>query len=169
MTDTTAIYRYRMVDSTQCWMEDVAFPATQPFIHYTLTFRRDSGLVQLAVRNLITMQGYERADHELLEGTVTDVTDRYQVRTATQVTLSNAYPNPFNPTTTIRYGLPQRSAVQLTIFNVLGQRVGTVVQGEEEAGYHEVKFDASGLPSGVYFYRMVAGDYVATKRLLVLR
>ncbi len=82
--------------------------------------------------------------------------------------LSN-YPNPFNPSTTIRYGLPRGSHVLLTVFNTLGQQVATLVQGEEEAGYHEVRFDGTGLSSGVYFYQMTAGDYVATKKLLLLK
>ncbi len=84
------------------------------------------------------------------------------------LSLSN-YPNPFNPTTTIRYGLPQRSHVLLAVFNTLGQQVATLLQGEKESGYHEVKFDGTGLSSGVYFSRITAGDYVATKKLLLIR
>ena len=84
------------------------------------------------------------------------------------VHLSN-YPNPFNPSTTIRYGLPNRSQVTLAVFNTLGQQVATFVQGDQEAGYHEVRFDASGLASGLYFYRLQAGTYVETRKLLLLR
>ena len=83
--------------------------------------------------------------------------------------LAQNYPNPFNPSTTIRYGLPQRSQVTLTVFNTLGQQVALPQNGEQEAGYHEVKFEGSGLSSGVYFYRLRAGDFVETKRLLLLR
>jgi len=79
------------------------------------------------------------------------------------------YPNPFNPTTTIRYAVPQRSFVTLTVFNVLGQQVATLVNGEVEAGYHEMQFDASGLASGTFFYRLRAGSYVDTKSLLLIR
>ena len=79
------------------------------------------------------------------------------------------YPNPFNPSTTIRYGLPNRSHVTLTVFNTLGQQVAQLVNGEVEVGYHEVRFDASGLSSGVYFYRIIAGDFVQTRKLLFLR
>lgn len=86
-----------------------------------------------------------------------------------QFALFGAFPNPFNPSTTIRYGLPQRSHVLLAVFNTLGQQVAILVQGEKEAGYHEVQFDGTGLSSGVYFYRMQAGDYVATKKLLLLK
>ena len=83
--------------------------------------------------------------------------------------LEQNYPNPFNPSTTIRYAIPQRSHVTLTIFNILGQQVATLVQGQQEAGYHDVRFDASGLASGVYFYRLHAGEYIVTKRALLLK
>jgi hypothetical protein len=83
--------------------------------------------------------------------------------------LSQNYPNPFNPSTTIRYALPQRARVALTVFNTLGQQVSTLVNGSEEAGYHDVRFDGGDLASGVYFYRLRAGGYVASKRLLLIR
>ncbi len=83
--------------------------------------------------------------------------------------LSQNYPNPFNPSTTIRYGLPARSHVTLTVYNTLGQQVAKLVNGEQEAGYHEVKFDGSKLASGVYLYRMQAGSYVETRKLLLVK
>jgi hypothetical protein len=79
------------------------------------------------------------------------------------------YPNPFNPTTTIRYGLTSRSHVILTVFNTLGQRVTTLVNESQEAGYHDVRFDAGGLASGVYFYRLQAGDFLQSRRLVILK
>jgi len=103
-----------------------------------------------------------------------------RVRSVTSVTLPDGeipdrfvlhqnYPNPFNPSTTIRYGLPNRSRVTLTVFNTLGQQV-IILQNEElETGYHEVTFEGKGLSSGVYFYRIQAGDFVQTKRLLLIR
>ena len=83
--------------------------------------------------------------------------------------LEQNYPNPFNPSTTIRYALPQRSHVTLMVFNTLGQRIATLVNDEVEVGYHEVRFDGAGLASGVYFYRLQAGDSVQTRKLCLIR
>lgn len=83
--------------------------------------------------------------------------------------LSQNYPNPFNPSTIIRYQLAMDDHVTLTVFNTLGQQAAVLQNGEQEAGQHEVRFDGSNLSSGVYFYRIQAGDFVQTKRLLLLR
>ena len=86
----------------------------------------------------------------------------------TTFSLEQNYPNPFNPSTTIRYGLTNRSHVTLTVYSTLGQQVTLLQNGEQEAGYHEVRFDGKNLSSGVYFYRIQAGEFVASKRLLLL-
>ena len=83
--------------------------------------------------------------------------------------LEQNYPNPFNPTTNIQYALPHTSHVTLTVFNTLGQQVATLVNGDIDAGYHDVTFNAAGLASGVYFYRLQAGSYVETKKLVLVR
>ncbi len=83
--------------------------------------------------------------------------------------LSQNYPNPFNPSTTIRYALSGRTHVTLTVFNTLGQQAATLVNETQEAGYHDVRFDGTGFASGVYFYRLKAGDFIQSKKLLILR
>ena len=83
--------------------------------------------------------------------------------------LQQNYPNPFNPSTTIRYALPQRTHVALAVFNTLGQRVATLVDATEEPGEHSVKFDARGLASGVYLYRLQAGAYVKSLKMLSVK
>jgi hypothetical protein len=85
------------------------------------------------------------------------------------VVLMNNYPNPFNPSTTIRYGLPHGSQVTLAVFNTLGQVVATLQNGPQEAGYHDVIFDSKDLPSGVYLYRLTTEDFDQTKRFILLR
>jgi hypothetical protein len=79
------------------------------------------------------------------------------------------YPNPFNPSTTIQYALPKSLVVRLSVFDMLGREVSVPVNERSEAGVHEVKYDASRLSSGVYFYRLQAGDFVSTKKLVVLK
>jgi hypothetical protein len=85
------------------------------------------------------------------------------------VALMQNYPNPFNPSTTIRYSLPHRTRVTLGVFNILGQQVALLQNGDQDAGFHEVRFDGSGLASGVYFYRIQAGDFVQTKKLALVK
>ncbi|RMF60607.1 MAG: DUF4185 domain-containing protein [Calditrichaeota bacterium] len=79
------------------------------------------------------------------------------------------YPNPFNPTTTIKFALPRRSAVTLKVFDALGREVATLVDKVMEPGTHEVVFDVKALSSGVYFYRIQAEGFVATKKLMLLK
>jgi len=100
------------------------------------------------------------------------------------LSLDQNYTNPFNPSTTMRYGIPHKSHVTLTVFNSLGQQIAILQSGEQQAGYHEMKFRGDGLSSGVHFYRMQvrpldsaggrdskggAGGYVQTRKFLLLR
>jgi xylan 1,4-beta-xylosidase len=79
------------------------------------------------------------------------------------------YPNPFNPTTVISYQLPVASHADLSIFNALGQKVATLVSKQQPAGAYQIEWHAGGLASGVYLYRLQAGEYVETKKLVLLR
>jgi hypothetical protein len=79
------------------------------------------------------------------------------------------YPNPFNPSTSIKYALPLISYVRIEVYNTLGQMVTCLVDGVELAGYHEVRFDGSGMASGMYICRLVAGNSVRTGRLLLVK
>jgi len=81
-----------------------------------------------------------------------------------------AYPNPFNPTTTVTYGLPVAAEVRITATNLLGRQVATLVADDmKAAGYHTVQFKADGLASGTYLIRMEAGDFVATQQVMLLK
>ncbi len=79
------------------------------------------------------------------------------------------YPNPFNPETVIKYQLPVKNFVSLKVFDVLGKEVAILVNQENEAGLHEVKFDASALSSGIYFYVLQSGNFTSNKKLLLLK
>jgi hypothetical protein len=113
-----------------------------------------------------------------LDGTI-HLTEPISVSTVTVVeprneipksfSLSQNYPNPFNPRTTIEFGLPRQTHAVIEVFNILGQRVALLVSEVRAAGYHQVPFDAGGLSSGMYVYRISAGDFVQTKKLLLLQ
>jgi hypothetical protein len=98
---------------------------------------------------------------------ITDIVD--ELRMPDDYSLSQNYPNPFNPVTKIDFSIPLRSRVELNIYNTLGEKAAVLVNEEMETGHHQVAFDASDLPSGVYFYRIIAGEFNQTKKLILLK
>lgn len=84
-------------------------------------------------------------------------------------TLEQNYPNPFNPATVIEFQLPHNSTVELSVYNMIGQRVATLVNEQLQSGRHEVVFDASGLSSGIYFYRLNAGSTQLTRKMTLVK
>jgi hypothetical protein len=83
--------------------------------------------------------------------------------------LEQNFPNPFNPTTTIRFAIPQNEHVTLKVYDLLGREVATLVNEARSAGNHEAFFDASNLASGVYIYRLTAGNFIATKKFTLIK
>lgn len=83
--------------------------------------------------------------------------------------LRQNYPNPFNPSTTIVFALPKAVKVQLRIYDVLGRTVATLVNEQMQAGQYEIKFEARGLPTGLYFYRIQAEKFVETRKMLLVK
>ena len=79
------------------------------------------------------------------------------------------YPNPFNPRTIISYQLPVSGNVVLKVYDVLGNEITTLVNEEKPVGYYETNWNASNLPSGVYFYQLKAGDFVQTRKMILLK
>ena len=86
-----------------------------------------------------------------------------------EYSLSDNYPNPFNPATTIAYSLPKESHVVITVYNAIGQLVKTLVNDDKPAGYYSINFNASGLSSGIYFYRLTAGSFTAVKKFVLMK
>jgi hypothetical protein len=98
---------------------------------------------------------------EAAEEVVTIIPDVYA--------LYNAYPNPFNPSTTIKFDLPEASVVRLAVYDMLGREVAVLVDGERIAGQHSVVFNAGRLASGMYIYRLQTGGFTQTKKLLLTK
>jgi len=99
-------------------------------------------------------------------GGVTSVTDE---ETPRGFALSQNYPNPFNPSTTMRYAIPAASLVTLKIYNLLGDEIETLVNKRQPAGEYAIHWNPVGLASGLYFYRLQVGGFVAAKKLMLLR
>ena len=87
----------------------------------------------------------------------------------TEFALEQNYPNPFNPSTTFRYSIPIQSKVVIKIYDILGNEIVTLMDEEKPAGIYELTWNAANLPSGVYFYQLKAGDYIDTKKMILLK
>jgi hypothetical protein len=83
--------------------------------------------------------------------------------------LEQNYPNPFNPSTRIAFAIPKASKVQLRILDVLGRDIALLFDGQKPAGAYELQWDAGSLPSGIYFYRLQSGEYVETRKMILLK
>jgi photosystem II stability/assembly factor-like uncharacterized protein len=92
-----------------------------------------------------------------------------QVQSVYTYFLAQNYPNPFNPSTTIKFGVKEKSNVRIDIFNSIGEKVNTVLNAEREPGNYQVEFNASDLPSGVYIYRIEAGKYNSIKKMILMK
>ena len=104
-----------------------------------------------------------------VDGSVNSVTLRKEGTVPGSFALKQNYPNPFNPSTQIAFELPETQTVNITVWNLTGQQVATIHAGELNAGLHSYNFDGSQLSSGAYIYRIVAGPYQATKKMLLMK
>ena len=99
--------------------------------------------------------------------TITDVENEETIPTVFK--LEQNYPNPFNPSTKIKFAVPEKSNVLIKVYDILGSEVATLVNEEMDAGWYENNFNAAGLSSGVYLFRMEAGNFISTKKMIYLR
>lgn len=112
--------------------------------------------------NALSSANFPKGWNAYAEGSAMDFT-------AESVSLEQNYPNPFNPATTIEYSIPKKSAVLLTVHDGLGREVARLVDGEQAAGRHSIVFDATQLPSGLYYYRLAAGESTQVRRMTVVK
>ena len=139
---------YQYVQPSVSATGDVTWPST--FAFPTLTWTAD------------TLPFEQAPSYATSNETETEVAGEFR--------LEQNYPNPFNPTTNISFALPNAANVRLTVYNVLGQQVATLINGKTmTSGTHAVAFDASALSSGMYIYRLEAGNFVSTKRMMLIK
>ena len=104
----------------------------------------------------------------MFQNTPTEI-DEDVITQPVSINLYQNYPNPFNPSTKIRYEIPERSSVTIKVYDVLGNEVYTLVREEKLVGNYKIEFDGANLPSGVYFYQIKAGNYVETKKMVLMK
>ena len=100
---------------------------------------------------------------------VTAIGEPLDLQIPNKYVLMQNYPNPFNPVTHIRFGLPKASLVRMELYNILGQRVTLLVDARKPAGYHVIDFNGNQLASGIYLYRIQAGEYVDVKKMVLIK
>jgi hypothetical protein len=125
-----------------------------------------SALIVFKAESANSVWSYLYIDDVSLTNSLTDVNEDQETL---YFELQQNYPNPFNPSTTISFNLPAASFVSLRIFDLMGREVSEVISEEMPSGYHQKEWDASGLSSGIYFYRLQAGSYGETKKLNLLK
>lgn len=122
-----------------------------------------------------TMELIEWGGYALSEGHTLTVIEPTGVRESVlpgipaEFALEQNYPNPFNPSTVIRYAVKERTEIDLSVFDVTGRKITTLVSGMADAGNYEITFTANSLPSGIYLYRLQAGDFSDIRRMVLLR
>jgi hypothetical protein len=138
---------------------------------FTMYFKNYNGsvsAVQFDDPNEVKDAFEELMDIEFVNGGV-GVTDVEQENIPVKYDLSQNYPNPFNPVTTIRYEIPKESRVEITIFNILGQRITTLVDEIQRPGFYDAKWNANNCSSGIYFYSIVTDEFCKTKKMILLK
>jgi len=144
-------------------------PFTVPIQYFDQSSIPDTCIIYFAIAGEDTVHVGSRMviDNLAFSGSATAVGDEPGV--PGEFALQQNYPNPFNPSTSIRYALPGSGRTALTVSNLLGETVATIVDAEQPAGTYEVRFDAGGLPSGLYFYTLRSGTFTETRRMMLLK
>ncbi len=173
-TDTFYFDTYHEVNLTS---SGYTSPAGSPSSRIDFIFYKNTGSLTIDTSFVVMTQPYDGihycSDHlgvmTILSEDTTGIGNHQFVNIPKKSKLSQIYPNPFNPITEIRYALPKDCRVRLEIYNILGQRVATLVDGKQKAGYKKAKWNAGSLSSGIYFYRLKAGDFMQTRKMVLLK
>ncbi|MGF1671878.1 MAG: T9SS type A sorting domain-containing protein, partial [Balneolaceae bacterium] len=142
-------------------------PVGSGLLGFARSLHSDGNLLHIGGR--FRMAGNKPAFNYTTWGQLATSVDEEELSLPAAFELFQNYPNPFNPTTVIQFNLPQQDNVSLEIFNSIGQSVARLVNGPRQAGIHQVQFNASGLSSGVYFYRLKTNNFAETKKLTIIK
>ena len=167
-TDTTMICRYRPVGvgdtvAVESWVDS----QEGPYLQSKFTFKKGIGLTRNSY-NSGTADVFGQNEHFLLNATITTVLPQAAPSHPTCISLFQNFPNPFNPTTTVEYFLPQRTQVALKIYDVLGREVAQLANGIQAEGDHKAYWYAANRPTGVYFARLQSGTKAITRKMLLI-
>jgi len=163
-SDTTLFFDFSSEPDTL----NLSFDNTTGVLSISAADSNFAGNVILNIRADDTFGGVVEDSILIIFSAVTGINDNQNIIPNDFVLYQN-YPNPFNPTSNIKFGLPVRSKVEIIIYNILGQQVVKLVNKEFEAGFHVVSFNAAYLSSGVYLYRIKAGNFVQSKKMILLK
>ena len=136
----------------------------------SIWFSCDAGMYK-RITSILSNCGNDKIEHNLFVNRI-DIPEGVEINKINSVKrfiLSQNHPNPFNPTTKIKYQIPESGLVTLKIYDVLGDEISVLINEEKPVGNYEVEFDARRLPSGVYFYQLKAGNYVETKKMVLIK
>jgi hypothetical protein len=150
----------------------IAIQGSNVALQLSWDMKQQSGIFNLVERNgdkIVTKQRLDQTGTMIIKVNENNTFTIESEPLPSKITLYQNYPNPFNPTTNIRFALPAASPVSVKVFDILGQEVATLVNEEMPAGEHSVTFDASSLSSGIYFYQLKAGNFVESKKLMLVK
>jgi hypothetical protein len=164
--DTVQIERYKVVDSIGVVRFD--FWGDGGFVH-SFIFENGKGLNSVITHSTCLCGETWYGNHTLRNSIITSVPHRANDLLPQVLHLEQNYPNPFNPSTTISFSLPSKSFVSLKVFDLIGREVATIISADMQAGSYSRQWNASDLPSGAYFYRLQAGLFAETKKLILLK
>jgi len=133
------------------------------------TFNGPNGIAATSSGDTLYISDFNSSTLRRIIGINTPIGTKVSGLLPKEYLLSQNFPNPFNPVTSIEYTLPMASEIVLMIYNIRGENVVRLIEGGQSAGYHSVVWDASNVSSGIYFYRLQAGDFVQTRKMVLLK
>jgi len=167
LIDTGRIFKYAAVDTTGVRsLKSQEYPFA-PI--YQFVFKQNIGLIAVSMSDGMTGFPFYSTHHSLNYSVITAVTSPSNSSHVNNFCLFQNYPNPFNPSTTIRYSLPSSAKVRLTIHDMLGRKIQTLIDEEQSAGWKEVQWNASNVASGIYFYKIQSGNFTEMKKMMLLK